>query len=150
MESCVKRIKKLDLVEEVSSLAKDERIECDSLRREFLLLAIKEETFWQQHSQIQWLKEGDRNTKFFHKVASSRKSANSILGLSINRVWSQDQGEIRSKVEEIYVKLYTEEIYVKLYTEDIYVQLMLDDMEFDRILANKKCMVEMVFFKDEV
>lgn len=43
-------------------------------------------------------------SQFFYKVASSRKSANNILGLTINGVWSQDQGEICSEVEDFYVK----------------------------------------------
>lgn len=53
MRVCGKRIKELDLVEEVGSLSWEEKVERDSLRKEFLLLAIKEETFWRQRSRIQ-------------------------------------------------------------------------------------------------
>eukprot|EP00253_Pinus_taeda_P001936 PITA_01936 len=39
----------------------------------------QEETIWKQKSRIQWLKEGEQNTKFFHRSALDYRSANKIL-----------------------------------------------------------------------
>eukprot|EP00253_Pinus_taeda_P018385 PITA_18385 len=48
---------------------------------------IKEETLWRQKSRIQWLKEGEHNTKFFHRSALDYRGVNKILSLK------NDQGE---------------------------------------------------------
>jgi len=39
----------------------------------------QEETLWKKKSRIQWLKEGEKNTKFFHRSAIDHKGANKIL-----------------------------------------------------------------------
>ncbi|KAH1032811.1 hypothetical protein J1N35_044985 [Gossypium stocksii] len=42
------------------------------------LEANKNELFWEQLARFNWLKNSDRNTKFFHKVAVGRQHRNRI------------------------------------------------------------------------
>ncbi|KAK3182761.1 hypothetical protein Dsin_030047 [Dipteronia sinensis] len=44
-------------------------------------LQVEEEKYWQQRSRVGWLKEGDRNTKFVHRKASTRRARTVIRGL---------------------------------------------------------------------
>ena len=37
---------------------------------------LEEEQFWRQHSRIQWLNSGDRNSSFFHDVTRGRRVQN--------------------------------------------------------------------------
>uniref|UniRef100_A0A2N9GD20 RNase H type-1 domain-containing protein n=1 Tax=Fagus sylvatica TaxID=28930 RepID=A0A2N9GD20_FAGSY len=59
-----------------------------SIHREVNELLLKEEKMWKQRSRESWLKEGDRNTKYFHSRASHRRRRNSILSVTT------DEGEI--------------------------------------------------------
>ena len=53
-----------------------------SIRREVNELLLKEEKMWKQRSRDSWLKEGDRNTRYFHSRASHRRRRNSILSVT--------------------------------------------------------------------
>ncbi|GMI66860.1 hypothetical protein HRI_000355300 [Hibiscus trionum] len=44
--------------------------------------AGREEVYWEQRARANWLKFGDKNTRFFHRHASQRKRKNRISSLS--------------------------------------------------------------------
>lgn len=50
-------------------------------RRVYVELRSHEESFYRQKSRVKWLKEGDRNTKFFHHSMKRRHLSNRILSV---------------------------------------------------------------------
>jgi hypothetical protein len=43
----------------------------------------REETLWCQKSRIHWLKEGDKNTRFFHNSLIQRRNRNRIVAIKV-------------------------------------------------------------------
>ena len=69
---------------------------------EYKNCVLMEETSWRQKSGEPWLKEGDKNTRFFHKTANARARINFLSKVKINGVTLTNEEDIKSRVCRAY------------------------------------------------
>ncbi|RVW26396.1 Transposon TX1 uncharacterized 149 kDa protein [Vitis vinifera] len=70
--------------------------------------ALLEETSWRQKSREIWLKEGDKNTKYFHKMANARARKNFLSKIRINEVTLSSSDDLKEGVCRAYKSLLSE------------------------------------------
>ena len=71
-------------------------------------LVENEEIIWRQRSKCLWLKKGDRNTKYFHAMASSRRRNNLILKVRDERnIWQMQEERIVAVFLEYFNSIFT-------------------------------------------
>ena len=67
------KLNDLDAKEETHSLSDEEKLDQTNLRSDIKKLTLMEETSWRQKPRVLHLKEGDANTRFFHRMANSNR-----------------------------------------------------------------------------
>lgn len=78
------------------------------LRKEYLEILQQEEEFWSVKSRLNWLIQGDRNTKFFHSSALIRRKRNRIASLKDSQGnWVHDEEEVASLLREGFYELFS-------------------------------------------
>jgi hypothetical protein len=84
--------------------------EVQIVEKELCELFEHKEFMARQRSRVDWLREGDRNTAFFHAKATERKRANRITHL-VKEDGSTccDTTEIKGMVQNFYDHLFTSE-----------------------------------------
>ena len=68
----IKEVERLLRQVETASMQGSEHHQVRLLKRELHSLLTKEEQLWRQRSRAEWLKAGDRNTRYFHCQATQR------------------------------------------------------------------------------
>ncbi|XP_071680546.1 uncharacterized protein [Lolium perenne] len=100
--------RRLLMEELISRMDSDSEAEKTRLAREMDELLYREEIAWMQRSRVAWLKEGDRNTKYFHRQASKRNWKNKIRSLRrTDGSFTHDKEEMEAMATSFYQNLYT-------------------------------------------
>uniref|UniRef100_A0A2N9FZM9 Reverse transcriptase domain-containing protein n=1 Tax=Fagus sylvatica TaxID=28930 RepID=A0A2N9FZM9_FAGSY len=104
-------LREIDAVTDTRPLDVEEKGRRELTAIELDKVILMEEISWRQKSRALWLKEGDKNSRFFHRVANSHRNANTIGKLLINGIPSTNQDEIRDHISQFYEQLYKENGY---------------------------------------
>ncbi|RVW99876.1 LINE-1 reverse transcriptase-like [Vitis vinifera] len=83
---------KEERVRELSLEEEEARKEAREMYKKWVLL---EETSWRQKSREIWLKEEDRNTRFFHQMANAHRRRNQMNRVKVNGRWYNGEREIK-------------------------------------------------------
>jgi hypothetical protein len=90
----------------------------------------RQEAFWQEKARLNWHLEGDRNTKYFHKLAKIKTSTKIINSLQDGETVITNQEQISEHVVNYYKNLFStnivlqdsrlaEEVIPNLVTEEV-------------------------------
>ena len=101
-------LKLLDAKEGELGLSEVETDERAEIRSQIQNLLSLEEVSWRQKSRMLCIKEGNNNTKFFHKVANSRRRYNHISMLEVEGVIYENESEMANQIVQFYKNLYKE------------------------------------------
>ncbi|KAK8598764.1 hypothetical protein V6N13_094724 [Hibiscus sabdariffa] len=85
----------------LSSLESDLLIELENI-------LDQEELLWKQKSRSDWISNGDRNTRYFHRRAVSRKQKNHIVSLKLSDgEWCDDSRLLKQEAVNFFSSLFS-------------------------------------------
>jgi len=80
----------------------------EQLQRQWYKSCRDEESYWRKNSRSLWLKEGDRNTSYFHKQVEARKHFKAVIEIQVQNTTVSEPEDIRKATFETFKSLYTE------------------------------------------
>ena len=88
----------LDMREGMQVLTTADKARKIKIKAEIESLASLEEISWMQKSRALFLKHGDNNTRFFHKLANSHRRANTMRCVEVDGIMYEVESDIQDQV----------------------------------------------------
>ncbi|PNY12420.1 ribonuclease H [Trifolium pratense] len=106
------------------------------LQGELSHILRKEELMWFQRSRAKWLKDGDRNTRYYHIKTINRRRMNNITMLKDDSgQWIEDVDQLRQLVNDFYKKLFTDECISRDWSQTEFSYPKLDQEVKEKLAA---------------
>ena len=96
----------LDLKEGLQALSQEEESRRVVIKVDIEFLAYLEEIYWRQKSKALFIKEGDNNTWFFHRLANSHRKTNHIRSVEVDGMLYEGESSVLDQVVDFYKKIY--------------------------------------------
>lgn len=109
IEELEDNIQELDRKADEKSLEEIEISSRKQLQMELWQWLKTRESYWAQNSWSQWLKEGDKNTKYFHAIATMRRRQNSIEQICVGDSIIEDPVSIKKEAVNFFSKIFKED-----------------------------------------
>ena len=122
--------------------AEDLNEKLKKLRLDLDDILAKEEISRRQKMKLQWAKDGDANSRLFHRVAFGRCRKSLIKELEM------EGGGISRDIEVIALEI--SNFYAKLFTEELPSRPFIDDMDWCSISLDNASWLESPFEEEEI
>ncbi|XP_055962278.1 uncharacterized protein LOC126687456 [Mercurialis annua] len=99
-------ILQLDILADSRQLLEDERNRLACCKSDLWTAEKAVENMWIQKSRLNWSIKGDKNSKFFHSIASMHYRNNHIYSVEVDGISFSDPHEIRNHIRSFYSALY--------------------------------------------
>ncbi|RVW50576.1 Transposon TX1 uncharacterized 149 kDa protein [Vitis vinifera] len=130
-----------DGVESERSLSLEETELKKEAKESYKKWVMLEESHWRQLSREVWLKEGDKNTGFFHRMANAHRNNNTVDRVKIDGVWLEEDQEVREGIANAFHQRLSEDVGWKADIEGI---------QLDRISQQEAESLEIPFSENEI
>ncbi|GKU93958.1 hypothetical protein SLEP1_g7507 [Rubroshorea leprosula] len=105
-DNAVQKVEHVDMRNEEYVLEGFEVAQRQEAFQELWEIIRKRENIWRQKARCNWLKMGDANTRYFHKVANGRKAHNGITGLFSDGRWVEEPELVKKLVVKYFRELF--------------------------------------------
>ncbi|XP_050222865.1 uncharacterized protein LOC126672963 [Mercurialis annua] len=141
LASTLQAIHSLESSSDFHDLTDSDKEVLSSLHSDSFRFSKQLESLWHQKSRVNWHLLGDRNTKFFHSVASIHSRTNLLTEISVDGSLFTSPIDIKQQVSLFFKRLYK---------SNVDVPFSLESLEVKRINSIQSEALTAVFSEDEI
>ncbi|XP_050237969.1 uncharacterized protein LOC126687450 [Mercurialis annua] len=119
-------ISDLEAIADLNNLSEADGSRLSDLHSEFNHISKQIESLWHQKSRVNWNLNGDRNTKYFHTVASLHSKNNLVSEFFIDGVCYSSPADIKQRVHSFYKNLFNKPASVDFILDDLPIKRLSD------------------------
>ena len=113
MATIEKELNRLESEGEDRQLSGQELLVRKKLQEELWAVAQAQESLMRQKAKARWIKEGDGNSKFFHRVVNTNHRSNTLRGVLVNGVWIDEPRRVKEETCLFFKEKFQEEEWVR-------------------------------------
>lgn len=125
----------LDLQDDAHGLSEEEALRRKEVSAQLLLQLNNRKSFLAQKAKLIWIREGDINSKLFHKSIKSRRLSNGITGLEVGEEWSKDPVVVKHSIKEHFRHQFQKEMKFRVEIPSALITTKLEEADGARLTS---------------